>query len=709
MADYLKDTYCRARCGALALADRLGLGKAAEIAACVPDLAYTLAMLLRDGRVPKYAKLKLGIAAAYMAMPLDALPLAGLDDAYVGMVALAGVMDDIGGDVLAEYWPGDTEQLLRFKSLMSSLNESFGAGAIRRLGKKLGISVEVKLPVKFSLLPYSRPDFEGAGRFYTGAAERLKSASSFEEADGVFLEVEKYAAGLDTLCTIANIRHDIDTRDEFYDAEVAYIDEHAPELEKYSKAFTAAMLASPFRPQFEAKYNRMMFVNAQLEVRAFSPEIVPELQRENALTTEYSKLLASAQIPFEGKTYTLSQLTPIKEDSDPARRAAAWKAEDTWYSANAERLDAIYGELVALRTQMGRKLGYGDFIPLGYDRMTRNCYTKEDVARFRAAVREYIVPIAYRVYETVAKRLGESLPMGYAGCAMWFADGNARPSGTAEDILDAGRRFYHELSGETAEFIDFMLDNEMMDVLSKPGKAGGGYCTNLPEYSSPFIFANFNGTSGDVEVITHEAGHAFAAYLARDIIPAASRWPTLEACEVHSMSMEFFAEHWAESFFGADADKFRWQHLADALTFIPYGTLVDHFQHECYEHPELTPAGRNERWLELQRVYMPWLTPEDGLEFYSSGRAWQRQRHIYIDPFYYIDYCLAQTVSLEFWAMLRRGRDEAWDKYMAYTRPAGTLSFRELLRQAGLGDPFEGDTLKSVAEEAARWLDGHNS
>ena len=295
--------------------------------------------------------------------------------------------------------------------------------------------------MKFSLLPYSRPDFEAAKQFYTGAAERLKAAVSFEQAESVFLEVEKFSDSFDTLCTIANIRHDIDTRDGFYDAEVAYIDEHSPELEEYSKGFTAAMLASPFRPQFEEKYNRMMFVNAQLDVRAFSPEIVPELQRENALTTEYSKLLASAQIPFEGETYTLSQLTPIKQDTDPVRRTAAWKAEDEWYSANAARLDELYAALVELRTAMGRKLGYGNFIPLGYDRMTRNCYAKEDVECFRAAVREHIVPIAYRVYETVAKRLGKSLPMGYADCAMWFSDGNATPVGTAEDILAAGRKF----------------------------------------------------------------------------------------------------------------------------------------------------------------------------------------------------------------------------------------------------------------------------
>lgn len=563
--------------------------------------------------------------------------------------------------------------------------------------------------MKFSEISYNRPDVEAAKKFYSDAAGRLAAAGSFEEADAVFLEVEAYSAKLDTMFTVAQIRHDIDTRDEFYDAEVAYADSAAPELEEYVQRWNAAVLATRFRPQFEAKYNRLMFLNAEIDARTFSPAIVEQLQRENALTTEYSKLLASAQIPFEGKTYTLSQLTPIKQDPSEERRAAAWAAENAWYAANEERLDEIYSELVGLRTSMGQALGYENYIPLGYDRMCRNCYGKSDVERFRAAVREHIVPIAYKVYETVAARLGKTLPMGYADCAMWFAGGNAKPVGTPEDILAAGRKFYHELSPQTAEFIDFMLDNGMMDVLSRPGKAGGGYCTSLPEYGSPFIFANFNGTSGDVEVITHEAGHAFANYLARDIIPSSSQWPTLEACEVHSMSMEFFAEPWAEGFFGPDADKFRWQHLADALTFIPYGTLVDHFQHECYEHPEWAAAERNECWLRLQREYMPWLSAEAGLDFYASGRAWQRQRHIYESPFYYIDYCLAQTVSLEFWAMIQRGRAPAWDTYMAYTRPAGTLTFRELLKQAGLGDPFEPGTLRGVAEAAAVWLDAHSA
>lgn len=562
--------------------------------------------------------------------------------------------------------------------------------------------------MKFADISYTRADFDAAARFYASAAERLSAAGSFEETEAVFLEVEDFSAKFDTALTVANIRHDIDTRDEFYDAEVAYIDEHAPELEEYVQRWQDALLKTPYRAAFEEKYNRVMFLNAEIDARTFSPEIVPELQRENALTTEYSKLLAGAQIPFEGGVYTLSQLTPIKQDADASRRAAAWAAEDAWYAEHAESLDAIYAELVTLRDKMGRKLGHDGYIPLGYDRMQRNCYDKADVERFRAAVVDYIVPIAYSVYETVAKRLGKSLPMGYADCAMWFTDGNARPVGTPEDILEAGRSFYHELSGDTAEFIDHMLENGMMDVLSRPGKAGGGYCTTLTAYKTPYIFANFNGTSGDVEVITHEAGHAFASWTSRDIVPAESSSPSLEGCEVHSMSMEFFAEPWAERFFGADADKFRWQHLADAVTFIPYGTLVDHFQHECYEHPEYTPEQRNAAWSRLAAVYMPWLKPEESLGFYSSGRAWQRQRHIYISPFYYIDYCLAQTVSLEFWAMIKRDKAAAWEKYMAYTRLGGTLTFRELLDRAGLDSPFEPETLKAVAEAAKAWLDANS-
>ena len=224
----------------------------------------------------------------------------------------------------------------------------------------------------------------------------------------------------------------------------------------------------------------------------------------------------------------------------------------------------------------------------------------------------------------------------------------------------------------------------------------------------PFIFANFNGTQHDVEVVTHEAGHAFAAYTNRDRIPMQYVWPSLEACEVHSMSMEFFAWPWAEGFFGKDARKFRYTHLAGALTFIPYGTMVDHFQHIVYEKPDMTPAERHAVWKELLGVYMPWMRLDGEIPFYSEGQGWQRQHHIYSSPFYYIDYCLAQTVSLQFWARIQKDPKDAWAHYMAYTRQGGTAVFTELLKNAGLDNPFEESCLRGVCEEAGRWLDNYD-
>ena len=320
---------------------------------------------------------------------------------------------------------------------------------------------------------------------------------------------------------------------------------------------------------------------------------------------------------------------------------------------NGEKLDEIYDRLTALRDRMAKKLGYENFIQLGYYRMNRNSYDKNEVEKFRAAVRKYLVPLAAKIYEEQAGRIGKPYPLSYADTALEFRSGNPKPQGAPEDILAQGRKFYHELSEETAEFIDFMYEGELLDVLSRKGKAGGGFCISLPDYRAQFIFANFNGTAHDVEVITHEAGHAFAGHICRDIVPMENRQPTLEACEVHSMTMEFFAWPWAEGFFGQDTKKFLYSHLSGALTFIPYGTMVDHFQHLIYERPEMTPSERHEVWRELTGVYMPWIRLGE-IPFYGDGHAWQRQMHIYERPFYYIDYCLAQTVALQFWALMQK-------------------------------------------------------
>ena len=560
--------------------------------------------------------------------------------------------------------------------------------------------------MKFSEMPYERPDLDAVKKQYSALTERLKAAGSYEEARTVFLEKEELDKHVQTLATLSHVRHSIDTRDEFYDAEAKFWNAAEPELQEYTQAWTRAMLDGAFRAQFAAQFGELMFVNAEIELKTFSPEIIPELQQENELAQEYEKLLASAQIPFEGGVYTISQMTPFKSDPDDARRLAAWKAEGQWYKDNQDKLDGIYDQLVHLRDTMGRKLGYEGYTTLGYYRMGRNCYTKEDVEQFRLAVQKYLVPVADGIYREQAKRLGKQYPMSFADNALEFRSGNPRPVGTPEQILEQGRKFYNELSPETSAFFNMMMDNELLDVLSTEGKEGGGYCTSIPDYGVPFIFANFNGTQGDVEVVTHEAGHAFAAYINRDRIPMSTVWPSMEGCEVHSMSMEFMAWPWSEGFFGKDARKFHYSHLASALTFIPYGTMVDHFQHIVYEHPELTPAQRHAEWKRLLGIYMPWQKLDGEIPFYSEGEGWQRQHHIYSSPFYYIDYCLAQTVSLQIWALLQKDQKDAWAHYMAYARQGGSRTFTELLKNAGLESPFDEKCLRGVCETASKWLAG---
>ncbi len=560
--------------------------------------------------------------------------------------------------------------------------------------------------MKFSEMPYERPDLDKVKRELGDLTGRLKAAKSYEEARVVFLEKEAAERHVDTLVTLASIRNSIDTRDEFYDGEMNFWNAAGPELEEYTKAWTAAMLASPFRKDFAAEYGDLMFVNAEIELKTFAPEIVPQLQRENDLTQEHQKLIASAKVPFEGKTYTLAQMGPFQSDADDARRLAAWRAVGQWYKDNQPELDRIYDELTHLRDEMGRKLGYEGYTPLGYYRMKRNCYTKEDVESFRAAVRKYLVPLADRVFRAQAQRIGVAYPLSYADNALKFRSGNPRPQGTADDIIAQGKKFYDELSPETSEFFQTMLDNDLMDVLATEGKAGGGYCTGIMDYKVPFIFANFNGTQGDVEVVTHEAGHAFACWMNRDRVPGSYVWPGMEACEVHSMSMEFMAWPWTEGFFGPDTKKYLYSHLAGALTFIPYGTLVDHFQHEVYANPDMTPAQRHAVWKELQGQYMPWVRLDGDIPFFADGEAWQRQSHIYGAPFYYIDYCLAQTVALELWALLQKDKEAAWEKYMAYTKQGGSRTFTALLENAGLDTPFDEKCLREVCETASAWLDG---
>jgi len=419
------------------------------------------------------------------------------------------------------------------------------------------------------------------------------------------------------------------------------------------------------------------------------------MQQENKLVSEYNKLVASAQIEFDGKTLTLAQLGPYGESTDRAVRKAARETSANFFAKNEEKFDELYDKLVKLRHKIATTLGYKNYVELGYINMDRVDYDAEMVSKFRDQVRDYIVPVATKLYERQAKRIGVQGDFKFYDEGLNFLTGNATPQGSPEWIVENGKKMYEELSPETGEFFNFMIDNDLMDLVAKKGKESGGYCTFIEDYNAPFIFSNFNGTSGDIDVLTHEAGHAFQVYSSRNIGIPEYLWPTFESCEIHSMSMEFFTWPWMDLFFKEQTDKYKFTHLSSGLLFLPYGVSVDEFQHVVYENPEMTPAERKAAWKEIEAKYLPHRN-YDGHTYLEAGGFWQRQAHIYASPFYYIDYTLAQICAFQFWKRSRESFKDAWKDYVHLCSLGGSLSFTDLVREAGLISPFEQGCVESV-------------
>lgn len=558
--------------------------------------------------------------------------------------------------------------------------------------------------MKFHDMPYKRVDYDAYRSDFEQALETLAKAGSADAQLDAAKALFKLRDTLITMSSLCFIRHTINTEDAFYTAENDYYDETNPKFEELNNRFYKALDGSPFRTELEKVLGPLLFTNIDIALRSFDEKIIGGMAEENRLSSQYQKLIASAQIEFDGKTLNLSQLGAYLVSPDRAVRKAAAEKRSAFFLAHIKELDDIFDQLVQVRDKQAKALGFPNHTPLGYLRMTRNSYTRKQVEAFRGLVRDEIVPIAAELRQKQKERLGVS-DLYFYDEALEFKGGNPTPQGTPEEIFENGRKMYRELSAETGEFFDFLLENELFDALGRKGKAAGGYCTDLPDFRSPFVFANFNGTSDDIVVLTHEAGHAFQGYLSRDNFPPEYRAPTYEACEIHSMSMEFFTWPWMELFFGKDADRYRYMHLGSALLFLPYGCAVDEFQHIVYDNPGLTPDERREEWLKLEQVYLPG-TEYDGDKFFGIGGRWQRQAHIYERPFYYIDYCLAQTCALEFWALMQKDRQAAWQKYLALCKLGGKDTFTGLLAQVGLKTPFDPACLKTVAASAKAFIDG---
>lgn len=551
--------------------------------------------------------------------------------------------------------------------------------------------------MKFSEMPYERIDFEALKGAFKELEEALDRAESGEEQFAVHEKFYKICNHVMTESQIAMIRSDIDMSDEHYLEEQRYFDEQMPVFQNLVVSYQKKLYHSKFRPYFEEKIGKVAFKNMELAMKAVDEKLIPLMQEENRLQTEYNKLLASAKIDWHGETLNLSLMNPYLNHKDRAVRKEAWEKYTAFFVEHEEEFDEYYDRLVKNRTEQGRMMGYDNYLPLGYARMNRNSYGRNEVAEFRKQVKRDLVPFAEKLHEIRRQRLGLSA-LSYIDEGAYFPEGNPAPVGTPQQILEAGQRMYNELSPETAEFMNFMCENELFDVLGRKNKKTGGYMTMIPDYNSPFIFANFNGTSGDADVITHECGHAFQGYITASDPIREHNDITMETAETHSMSMEFFTEPWMPLLFGAGADQYRKMHFEDAVTFIPYGTMVDEFQDIVYANPDLSPAERKAVWRDLERQYKPHLD-YSGNDYFERGGFWQKQHHIYDSPLYYIDYCIAGTNALQYKVKMDQDYKAAWQSYLELCRLSASDFFDALVKKAGLANPFEDGCLKYVVAQ----------
>ena len=556
--------------------------------------------------------------------------------------------------------------------------------------------------MKCSEMPYNRIDMDEVKAFFEKLIADSKNAKSGEEQFELHKKYYEFMKDIHTNRILGTFRHDCDTSDEFYTKENDYLDEIMPLISNLENDYSKVLYESPYRDYLESKISKVAFKNIELANKSIDEKILPLMREENALVSRYDKIIASAKIPFDGEEYNLSLLRKFLTSDDRETRKRAWKAYSDYFTSVTGEIDEIFDKLVKNRTKQAKELGYNNFVELGYNRMNRNAYRRAEVENFRKQIKESFVPFVCEIQEMRRKQIGVDA-LKYYDNEVYYLNGNPAPTGTPEEILKSGQEMYRELSPETAEFFDFMTENELFDVLGRKTKKQGGYMDFLPKYKAPIIFANFNGTSGDVDVITHECGHAFQGYVTRDDEIKEHNDLTMETAEIHSMSMEYFTYQWMDKFFGDRADEYRKMHFMDAITFVPYGCMVDEFQHIIYDKPELTPAERKAVWADLEKQYRPWLDYEDN-EFFTTGGWWQKQGHIFWDPFYYIDYVIASVVAMEFKVWMDKDFKDAWNHYLQLCKLSVKDFYENELKEVGLDSPFADGTIKGLVDSLKQKL-----
>jgi len=557
--------------------------------------------------------------------------------------------------------------------------------------------------MKFSEIPYKRPDVESMIEKITALTADFAAADNAEEQLRIFREFEEEKGHFSTCKCMSDIRNSADSTDPFYVEEQDFYNQCTPKATQSFTAFEKAVLESKFKPELRKELGDYYFDRMENAQKVFCPEIMDLMAEENALCSQYEAVYASARIEFDGKICNVSQLSAYRQSPDRAVRKAAIEAEGRFFDSHREEIEGIYDKLVKNRTQQAKTLGFDSYVDMAYIMRNRS-YTREDVAKFRNQILEIIVPKTVEYKAQQAQAIGVS-DFKFIDNDFLFADGNPDPKHPIPEILKRTQQMFGEMSAETKELIDLMCENDLFDIEPRNGKRNAGYCENIEDYGYPFIFFNANGTAKDIETLTHECGHALNSYITNKEIPYSSiRHAPMEACETHSMSMEFLTTPWHHLFFEEDAAKYSESHTKGALYFIPYSIIVDYYQELVYSNPDWTPEERNNCWLELEKQFRPYIDFGD-LPFYSRGGGWQRQIHITCIPFYYIDYTVAQTMALQFFALYLQDPKAAWEKYIKFVKIGGRMDIKQHIEHCGLISPFAENGLEEICRPVFEWIE----
>lgn len=555
----------------------------------------------------------------------------------------------------------------------------------------------------FEQWPFKVPNIEKLVAKCNGFTKALRDAKSEGEALKVVKQYFKENDRISETFQMIEVCYTCDTENPKYIEANNVVDEGGPLLTNAANGFAKALLESPYRPFLEQKLGSHLFTMFDYSLRSFDERIIEDSIEENKLSTEYDTLIAGCKVPFRGETYNLSQMGKFMQDVDRQTRKDAAKAYYDYMESRADEIEAIYDKLVKVRDRMAKKLGYPSYVELGYLRMGRYDYNQEDAASYRDQIAAFVTPLADKLGKAKAKRIGISRPEIY-DLNLDFKDGNPTPIGTTEEKIERAKKMYDQLSPEASFYFRFMADHHLLDLETRKGKMAGGYMTYFPLHQVPFIFSNFNGTSGDVDVLTHEFGHSFQGFMGKDISVPDYRCPTMEGAEIDSMSMEFFTHPFMDLFFD-NPERYRYVHLADSISFLPYGVTVDEFQHWVYLHPEATPAERDEQWCKLEEKYTPFKRKcYRGNKYLGKGRRWLTQGHIFASPFYYIDYTLAQVMAFQFFNLDRKNHQLAWNRYVKLCKMGGKYPFRTLVTKSHMKDPFIPGTIEKTIRPLTKVL-----